>query len=145
MEIYAPDNLYLVFKTAEFSIQPGYRYYEKVQDAIDALYKAEISNLTNAVLSYDDTSKRVTVKCGRRVVVKLRGDVARMFGFLNDTTIRASDEKGFTLALPETGNQYFYVYTDHIIKSQYHGDVAGGGGTSVCGHTATCRLSGSTF
>ena len=25
-------------------------------------------------------------------------------------------------ALPETGNQYFYVYTN-IIKSQYHGDV----------------------
>ena len=45
-----------------------------------------------------------------------------MFGFLNDTTIRASDEKGFTLALPETGNQYFYVYTE-IIKRQYHGDV----------------------
>ena len=45
-----------------------------------------------------------------------------MFGFLNDSTIRASDEKGFTLTLPETGNQYFYVYTD-IIKSQYHGDV----------------------
>ena len=89
---------------------------------IDALYKAGISNLTDVVLSYDDTSKRVTVKCGRRVVVKLRGDIARMFGFLNDTTIRASDEKGFTLALPETGNQYFYVYTD-IIKSQYHGDV----------------------
>ena len=49
-------------------------------------------------------------------------DIARMLGFLNDTTIRASDEKGFNLALPETGNQYFYVYTD-IIKSQYHGDV----------------------
>ena len=45
-----------------------------------------------------------------------------MFGFFNDTTIRASDEKGLTLALSETGNQYFYVYTD-IIKSQYHGDV----------------------
>ena len=45
-----------------------------------------------------------------------------MFGFLNDTTIGASDEKGFTLALPKTGNQYFYVYTD-IIKSQYHGVV----------------------
>ena len=120
VEIYAPDNLYLVFKTAEFSIQPG--YYEKVQDVIDALYKAGISNLTDVVLSYDDASKRVTVKCGRRVVVKLRGDIARIFGFLNDTTIRASDEKGFTLALPETGNQYFYVYTD-IIKSQYHDDV----------------------
>ena len=45
-----------------------------------------------------------------------------MFGFLNDTTIRPSGEKGFTLSLPETGNQYFYVYTN-IIKSQYHGDV----------------------
>ena len=45
-----------------------------------------------------------------------------MFGFLNDTTITASDEKGFTLALPETGNQCFCVYID-IIKSQYDGDV----------------------
>ena len=73
-------------------------------------------------MSYDDTFKRVTVKCGRRVEVKLRGDIAGMFGFLNDTTIRASDEKSFTLASPETGNQYFYVYTN-IIKGQYHGDV----------------------
>ena len=116
VEIYAPDNLHLVFKTAEFSIQPG--YYEKVQDVINALRKAGLANLSDVDLSYDDTSKRVTVKCGRRVAE----DIARMFGFLNDTTIRASDEKGFTLALPETGNQYFYVYTD-IIKSQYHGDV----------------------
>ena len=45
-----------------------------------------------------------------------------MFGYLNNRAIRASDKKGFTLALLETGNQYFYVYTD-IIKSQYHGDV----------------------
>ena len=120
VEIYVPDNLYLVFKTVESSIQPG--YYEKVQDVINALHKAGLANLSDADLSYDDTSKRVTVKCGRHVVVKLRGDIARMFGFLNDTTIRASDEKGCTLALPKTGNQYFYVYTD-IIKSQSHGDV----------------------
>ena len=91
---------------------------------IDTLYKAGLANLTDVVLSYDDTSERVTVKCGKRVVVKLRGDIARMFGFLNDTTIRASDEKGFTLALPETGNQYFYIYSyTDMIKSQYHGDV----------------------
>ena len=45
-----------------------------------------------------------------------------MFGYLNNTAIRAFDKKGFTLALLETGNQYFYVYAD-IIKSQYHGDV----------------------
>ena len=89
---------------------------------MDALYKAGLANLSYVVVSYDDTSKRVTVKCGRHVVVKLRGDIARMFGFINDTTIKASEEKGFTLALPETGNQYFYVYTD-IIKCQYHGDV----------------------
>ena len=120
VEIYASDKLYLVFQTVEYSIQPG--YYEKVQDMIDALYKAGLANLTDVVLSYDDTFKRVTVKCGKRAVVKLRGDIARMFGFLNDTTIRASEGKGSTLALRETGNQYFYVYTD-IIKSQYHGDV----------------------
>ena len=120
VEIYAPDNLYLVFKTVEYSIQPG--YYEKVQHVIDALCNAGLANLTDVVLSSDDTSKRVTVKRGRRVIVKLRGDIARMFGFLNNKTIRASDEKGFTLALPETGNQYFYVYTG-IIKSQCHGDV----------------------
>ena len=120
VEIYTSDNLFLVFKTVEFSIQPG--YYEKVQDVIDALHKAELANLTDVVLPFDNTSKRVTVRCGRHVVVKLRGDIARMFGFLNDTTIRPSDEKGFTLALPETGNQYLYVYTD-IIKTQYHGDV----------------------
>ena len=91
VEIYAPDKLYLVFQTVEYSIQPG--YYEKVQDVIDALYKAGLANLIDAVLSYDDTFKRVTVKCGKRAVVKLRGDIARMFGFLNDTTIRASEEK----------------------------------------------------
>ena len=80
VEIYTPKNLHLVFTTAEYSFQPG--YYEKVQDVIDALYKAGVANLTDVVLSYDDTSKRVTVKCGKRVVVKLRGDMARMFGFL---------------------------------------------------------------
>ena len=36
--------------------------------------------------------------------------------------VTLTDKKGFTLAIPETGNQYFHVYTD-IIKSQYHGDV----------------------
>ena len=83
------------------------------------MYKASLDNLTDVVLSYDDISKRVTVKFCKRVVVKLRGDISRMFGFLNDTTIRASDENGFTLALPKLE---INVYTD-IIKSQYHGDV----------------------
>ena len=100
MEIYVPDKWF-----QEISIQPG--YYEKVQDVIDALLKAGLANTTYVVVSYDDTSKRVTVRCAKGTVLELRGDIVK---------------KGFTLALPKTGNQYFYVYTD-IIKSEYHGDV----------------------
>ena len=119
LEIYVPDKW-----ARGFSIQPG--YYEKVQDVIDALRKAGPANMTDLVVTYDDTSKRVTIRCAKGAVLELQGDIARMFGFLNNTTIRAFDKKGFTLALLETGNQYFYnifiVHTD-IIKSQYHGDV----------------------
>ena len=89
---------------------------------IDALLKAGLANTTDVVVSYDDTSKRVTVRCAKGAVLELRGDIARMFGYLDNTPVRALDKKGFTLALPKTGNQYFCVYTD-IIKSQYHGDV----------------------
>ena len=96
--------------------------YEKVQDVIDALLKAGLANATDVVVSYDDSCKRVTVRGGKGTVLELRGDIARMFGHLNSRAIRASDKKGFTLSLPETGNQYFYVYTD-IIMSQYHGNV----------------------
>ena len=106
LEIHIPDKW-----AQEFSVQPG--YYEKVQDVIDALHKAGPANMTDVVGSYDDTSKRVTVRCAKGTVLELRGDIARMFGFLNNMTIRAFDKKGFTLALPRTGNQYFYIYTDH--------------------------------
>lgn len=115
VEIYVPDQW-----IQTISIQPG--YYEKVQDVIDALLKSGLANTTDVVVSYDDTSKRVTVRSAKGTVLELRGDIARMFGYLDKTTVTASDKKGFTLALPETGNQYFYVYTD-IIKTQYHGDV----------------------
>ena len=86
------------------------------------MLKARLANVTDVVVSYDDTSKRVTLRCAKCIVLELRGDIARMFGYLNNTAIRVLDKKGFTLALPNTGNQYFYVYTD-IIKSQYHGDA----------------------
>ena len=49
LEIYFPDQW-----VQEISIQPG--YYEKVQDAIDALLKAELANTTKVGVSYDDTS-----------------------------------------------------------------------------------------
>ena len=100
VEIYVPDKWY-----QDISNQPG--YYQKVQDVIDALLKAGLANVTDVVVSYDDTSKRVTVRCAKGTALELRGDIARMFGYL---------------VLPKTENQYFYVYTD-IIKSQYYGDV----------------------
>ena len=115
VEIYVPDQW-----GQQMSIQPG--NYEKVQDAIDAFLKAGLANATDAVVSYDDTSKRVNVRCAKGNLLELREDIARMFGYLDNMSIRASDQKGFTLALPETGNQYFYVYSE-IIKSQYHGDL----------------------
>ena len=87
VEIYVPDDKW----AQEFSIQPG--YYEKVIDVIDALRKAGLANLTDVVLSSDNTSKRVTVKCVKGAILELRGDIARMFGFFNNTTIGAIDRK----------------------------------------------------
>ena len=63
MEIYVPDKW-----AQEFSIQPG--YYEKVIDVIDALRKAGLADLTD-VVTYDDTSKRVTVKYVKGAVPEL--------------------------------------------------------------------------
>ena len=58
VEIYIPDQW-----LQEISIQPG--YYEKVKDVIDALLKAGRAKTTDLVVSYDDTFKRVTVRCAR--------------------------------------------------------------------------------
>ena len=69
VEIYAPDKLYLVFQIVEYSIQPG--YYEKVQDVIDALFKAGLADLTDVDVTYDVTSKRVTVQCAKGAILKL--------------------------------------------------------------------------
>ena len=44
----------------QISIQPG--YYEKVQDVIDALLKTGLANTTDVDVTYDDTSKRLTVR-----------------------------------------------------------------------------------
>ena len=87
MEIYVPDKW-----AQQFNIQPG--YYEIVVDVIDALRKAGPANLTD-VVTCDDTSKRVTVRCAEGAILELRGDIARMSGFLNNTKIRAFDKKRF--------------------------------------------------
>ena len=96
LEFYVPDQW-----VQEISIQPG--YYEKVQDVIDALLKAGLANATDVVvsLSFDDTSERVTVRCAKGTVLELRGDIARMFGYLNITAIRASDKKVSPLPYPK--------------------------------------------
>ena len=61
MKIYVPDQW-----AQEISIQP--RYYEKVQDVIDALLKAGLSNTTDVVVPSDDTSKRVSLYCVLKVL-----------------------------------------------------------------------------
>ena len=45
----------------EVSIPTG--YYKKVIDVTEALRKAGLANLTDVVVTYDDTSERFTVKC----------------------------------------------------------------------------------
>ena len=73
----------------------------KVQDVVDALRKAGLANMTDVIVTYDDTSKRVTVRCAKGTVLELREDIARMFGFFNNTTIRAFDKKVSPLPYPK--------------------------------------------
>ena len=42
---------------------------------IDALLKAGLANATDVVVSYDDTSKRVTVRCAKVTILELGGDI----------------------------------------------------------------------
>ena len=87
-------------------------------DVIDALCKAGLANLTDVVVKYDDTSKRVTERCAKGAILELRGDIARMFGFLYNTTIRAFDRKVSPLPYPKLDINIFT-----FIQSQYHSDV----------------------
>ena len=70
-----------------------------VQDVIEALPRTGLANVTDVVVSYDDTSKRVTVRCAKVIVLELREDIA--FGYLNNTAIRASDKKVSSLPFPK--------------------------------------------
>ena len=49
---------------------------------IDALLKAGLANTTDGAVLYDDTFKRVTVRCAKGAVLELRWDIARTFGYL---------------------------------------------------------------
>ena len=82
-------------------------------DVIDELRKAVLANLTDVVVTYDDTSKRVTVKCAKGAVLELRGDIARTFGFLNNTTIRAFDKKGSPLPYRNWKSIFLRLYRYH--------------------------------
>ena len=39
---------------------------------IDALLKAGLANTTDVVVSYDDTSKRITVRCAKGTVLGIK-------------------------------------------------------------------------
>ena len=61
VKIYVPDKW-----AQEFIIQP--EYYAKMIDVIDALREAGLANITDLVMTYDDTSKRVTVRCAKGAI-----------------------------------------------------------------------------
>ena len=82
-------------------------------DVIDALRKAGLANLTDVVVTYDDTSKRVTVKCVKGAILELRGDIARMFGFFNNTTIRAFDKRFYPCLTRNWKSIFLCLYRYH--------------------------------
>ena len=84
------------------------------------------------------TWKRVTVRCDKGTILELRGDTARMFGSLDNTSVRASDKKkNSPLPYPKLKNQYFNVYSN-IIKSQYDCDF-------FCSQSLYCYSKGRTW
>ena len=112
LEIYVPDQW-----VQEISIQPG--YYQKVHHVTDALLKAGLANTTDVVVSYDDTSKRVIVRCAKRYRNRSKRGYSKNVWL---PAIRASDKKVSPLSYPKLEINIFTFYTD-IIKSQYHADV----------------------
>ena len=86
VEIYVPDQY-----VQEISIQAG--YYEKVLDVIDALLKAGLANTTDVVVTCDDTSKRVTVRCAKGTALELRRIWRECLVTFDNTSVRAFDKK----------------------------------------------------
>ena len=92
-EIYYPHTWYNI-REGENSVEiyVADKWFQKISISrkyrmIDALLKAGLANVT------DDTCKRVTTRCAKGTVLELRGYIARMFGYLNNTAIRASDKR----------------------------------------------------
>ena len=115
LEVFRSHNWF-----AKIKIKAG--YYKSIKEVVKKIMSNGLKEITDVKLVYDDTSKRITIKCKNNVTVILKDDIARIFGFVTGTDIQAAVNRGFTLALPETGNQNLYVYTD-IIRGQYYGDV----------------------
>ena len=115
IEIYQPGR----FK--QLNIKAG--YYKNVPELIKYINKeVDFNHDLNVKFAYDDISKRVKVKCVNDATIILHSDVARILGFVTGLQIKSSLTEGYTLALSDTGNHYFYVYID-IIQGQYYGDV----------------------
>ena len=109
----------------EITIRPG--YYDTVGKLLKRLWDGGadggLKDWKDITLKHDKVSKRVEAQCkNRNETLVLRDDIARICGFKSPTTIMSHLTASYTLALPDTGNQYFYVYTD-IIEGQYYGDV----------------------
>lgn len=105
----------------QISVRPG--YYDTVGKMLKRLWDGGLKHYKDITVKYDKMSKRVEAQSKKESeILVLYDDIARICGFESRTTITSDWSTSYTLALPDTGNQYFYVYTD-IIEGQYYGDV----------------------
>ena len=96
------------------------KYYHTIEEVIAAMDKRLLTNF-HIRISYDSSTRRVTITAGKKGRIKLRHDLARVLGFDHDTLIRGTTQVGSYLATPSGGFTAMYVYTD-IIQEQFVGD-----------------------
>ena len=120
-------NQYVLRRWGEMATQSnGYtlrvrpKYYHTIEEVIAAMDKRLLTNF-HIRISYDSSTRRVTITAGKKGRIKLRHDLARVLGFDHDTLIRGTTQVGSYLATPSGGFTAMYVYTD-IIQEQFVGD-----------------------
>ena len=96
------------------------KYYHTIDEVIEAMDNRLLEKF-DIKITYNSTSRRVTITAGKDGRIKLRNDLARVLGFDHDTLIRGTTQVGAYLATPSGGFTSMYVYTV-IIEEQFVGD-----------------------
>ena len=89
------------------------KYYHTIDEVIGAMDKRLLANF-HIKITYDSTTRRVTITAGKNGRIKLRHDLERVLGFEYDTLITGTTQVGAYLATSSGGFTAMYVYTDII-------------------------------